>query len=180
MKVSGVYFIQTVIGGPVKIGGTCDLLSRIKTLQSSCPFELKFVGIIKHCNAINVFGDEGSIHENLNAYRLHGEYFDDAPYLYKIINDCGDIELCNKLNIEYHDYFINHRMKNAKCPFLSDEKNITRKQIYDFINENEYTTLPEICIKLVLYKSTARNCVTVLKNKGYIKETVDHKLHVVL
>lgn len=66
-----VYFIQAGEDGPIKIGTTGDLESRLNTLQAGSPARLHVLATVR---------DQGStferrLHLRLKAYRLRGEWF---------------------------------------------------------------------------------------------------------
>jgi hypothetical protein len=70
-----IYFIQAGDGGPVKIGHTKhDAHKRLKELQTGCPEKLTVVGVIEGDRS-----QERQLHEILDAYRIHGEWFEVVP-----------------------------------------------------------------------------------------------------
>lgn len=68
-----VYVVQGIDGGPIKIGRTRDVASRVSSLQTACPFELRVLHFIEHENAAFL---ESALHQRFAAARLHGEWFD--------------------------------------------------------------------------------------------------------
>ncbi len=72
-----VYFIQSVIGGPIKIGISVSISSRIETIQMMCPFILKIIGTIKGVGVET----ERILHEKFFKSRLHGEWFEPTKEL---------------------------------------------------------------------------------------------------
>lgn len=71
---SWVYFAQHGGGGPVKIGRTRQLNSRLTALQTFCPEEVLYLGRI----AESVLSEE-RIHIIFNAHRRRGEWFNPTP-----------------------------------------------------------------------------------------------------
>lgn len=65
-----VYFIQGESGGPIKIGYTQDIKSRLTSLQTGCPETLKLLLAIP-----GKIADEQKIHAELDPYRMRGEWF---------------------------------------------------------------------------------------------------------
>lgn len=74
------YFIQSITGGPIKIGKAFNPRDRMKMFQTGSPIELKLVGILE--------GDhEREWHDCYKWARLHGEWFMDMPDLIEDINE---------------------------------------------------------------------------------------------
>lgn len=71
--MSVVYFVQRVTGGPIKIGVTAYLDSRIAQLQSTVKASLKVLAY-----APGSFRDEGRLHRQFADHRLEGEWFADC------------------------------------------------------------------------------------------------------
>ena len=69
-----VYFVQGESGGPIKIGYSADIVTRITKLQKSYPDKLKVLSVIP-----GDFKTEAAIHKQLAEYRLQGEWFNPAP-----------------------------------------------------------------------------------------------------
>ena len=75
-----VYFIQGQCGGPIKIGYSCDVKARLKSIQTGHPDVLTVLGIFAGSPK-----DEHDLHEEFNSYRVRGEWFQPAePILEKI------------------------------------------------------------------------------------------------
>ena len=63
------YFIQSVLGGPIKIGISSDPPRRLKTLQTSCHQKLQIIAMLD--------GDqEKEIHRQFSHLRTYGEWFE--------------------------------------------------------------------------------------------------------
>jgi len=69
-----IYFIQGESGGPIKIGYTTDVQSRIRTLQTGYPDTLKLLLAIP-----GNFNNEQTLHFELKEYRVQGEWFKPVP-----------------------------------------------------------------------------------------------------
>lgn len=69
-----VYFIQAVSGGPIKIGMSQNPERRLADLQVGSPVMLRIIGA-----AAGGQSREAALHRRLAKYRLHGEWFADAP-----------------------------------------------------------------------------------------------------
>lgn len=75
-----IYFIQSVGGGPIKIGVSDDPRRRLADLQVGSPAVLRLIG--------TAAGDqrrEAALHRRLAEHRLHGEWFTDAPEVFAAI-----------------------------------------------------------------------------------------------
>jgi len=69
-----LYFIQGVDGGPIKIGITKSLRSRMIGLQGSCPVVLRVLAAVRRGG----WRHEDAAHRRFKEHRLHGEWF--APH----------------------------------------------------------------------------------------------------
>lgn len=65
-----VYFIQSVGGGPVKIGWSKQVTSRLRGLQTGHAERLTILAVLPATKET-----ERSIHRALPSHRLHGEWF---------------------------------------------------------------------------------------------------------
>lgn len=72
-----VYFIQGVVGGPVKIGTATDVDRRLKTIQACSPVPLCVLHVLQGAGRIV----ETKLHQRFALFRLHGEWFDNRPEL---------------------------------------------------------------------------------------------------
>lgn len=70
-KLTNIYFIQSVKGGPIKIGKADNIEHRLKQIQNLNPFKLK---IIKTLNGVP-YQFEKVLHKKYRKYHLHGEWF---------------------------------------------------------------------------------------------------------
>lgn len=70
-KTTNIYFIQSVIGGPVKIGTANNIEVRIKQHQTGSPFTLKIIKTIENVSRKT----ERELHKIYSDYRVHGEWF---------------------------------------------------------------------------------------------------------
>jgi hypothetical protein len=66
-----IYFIQGVNGGPVKIGKTDDIDTRLRSLQRGSPVALEVIRQID-----GGYVEEFWLHRHFAAQRLHGESFE--------------------------------------------------------------------------------------------------------
>jgi len=62
------YFIQSVCGGPIKIGHSRNPAKRVKVLSASSPVALRVVGVIQG-------NQEEVLHRRFRQFRLHNEWF---------------------------------------------------------------------------------------------------------
>jgi hypothetical protein len=87
-NLTNIYVIQSIIGGPVKIGKSNDIDHRLSTFQMGSPFELKVIKLYENVS----HKVEKHLHKHFNKYRLHGEWFSED-----ILNHIDDIiekEIC--------------------------------------------------------------------------------------
>jgi hypothetical protein len=68
---TNLYIIQSILGGPIKIGVSKQVELRLKDIQRGSPFKLVAVRIIGKVPSII----ERRLHKQLEEYRLHGEWF---------------------------------------------------------------------------------------------------------
>ncbi|MGH3499336.1 MAG: GIY-YIG nuclease family protein [Nocardioidaceae bacterium] len=66
-----VYFIQSVDGGPIKIGVSRDPVARLASIQLMSPMRLRIIGVIPEGGRRT----EQQLHERFASGRLHGEWF---------------------------------------------------------------------------------------------------------
>ncbi len=76
-----VYFVQSAMGGPIKIGITSDLEARMKVLQMCCPFVLRVLHAVRGVDR----SFESALHKRFAHYRLHGEWFENTRELMELI-----------------------------------------------------------------------------------------------
>lgn len=72
-----VYFIQSVAGGPIKIGCSDAPEARLSQLQTGSPFKLEIVGVVPDGGRKL----EGELHKKFAGSRSHGEWFFPTPEL---------------------------------------------------------------------------------------------------
>lgn len=72
-----VYFIQPTAGGLIKIGVATNPTSRLQSLQTGCPVELRILGIVPDVGQVV----ETELHQRFAASRVRGEWFDPTPDL---------------------------------------------------------------------------------------------------
>jgi|SRR5579859_1366545 len=99
MRYPVVYFVQSVIGGPIKIGKSVDPMARLIQLQSGSPFQLRLL-------ATTAKDIELELHERFAADRLHGEWFHPSQELRDYIVDAQKKErFRNALRAHVHAVF---------------------------------------------------------------------------
>lgn len=79
-----VYFVQSRLGGPIKIGLTTQLNQRLKQLQNESPIPLDIVGALHGDEQV-----ESAIHERFRKLQLHGEWFEPSKELVEFIREFG-------------------------------------------------------------------------------------------
>lgn len=71
-----IYFVQAGNGGPIKIGRTGDLGSRLRELQTASPFELSLLGVMP---------EESDLHQAFQDGLIRGEWFQPTHQLMEYI-----------------------------------------------------------------------------------------------
>ena len=72
------YFLQAGENGPIKIGSSCNLLVRLRTLMTMSPLPLALLGVME--------GDyEEACHTRFDVFRLHGEWFEPSREVLEFI-----------------------------------------------------------------------------------------------
>lgn len=78
-----VYFLQALIGGPVKIGKAADPTARLEYFQRAYPYHLQILGVI----AGGADHLERELHRRFAASRLLGEWFEPTDELINFIRE---------------------------------------------------------------------------------------------
>lgn len=65
-----LYFIQSVVGGPIKIGYGANVNARLVAHQIGSPFRLRLLASIDGTRS-----DECALHKRFDAAHVHGEWF---------------------------------------------------------------------------------------------------------
>lgn len=78
-----VYFIQGESTKLIKIGKANDPIERLKGLQTGSPDKLVLLGVIP-CTSVQV--QEVALHEDFQAFKVHGEWFSPSPELLEYIS----------------------------------------------------------------------------------------------
>lgn len=76
-KTERIYFIQSELGGPIKIGCTNNLEKRLCDLQAGSPLKLILLGTI-----YGGYEKEENLHKRFGKHRIHGEWFNLSDDLY--------------------------------------------------------------------------------------------------
>ena len=74
-----VYFIQAGDGGPVKIGIADDVASRLASLQTGCPAQLKILRLVRGDRPTEI-----EMHIRFARQRLRGEWFSFDPEMLSV------------------------------------------------------------------------------------------------
>lgn len=77
-----IYFIQQGDNGPIKIGYTTDLLSRMDTLQTGSPYKLNLVLCFQ-----GFVTTERELHAKFRKDRMRGEWFAPSEELMTFIEE---------------------------------------------------------------------------------------------
>lgn len=77
-----VYFIQCGDEGPIKIGKSTNVESRLQSLQGASPYKLNLLAWF-----LGVSADETRLHELFAKHRMRGEWFEPSEDIYRYIMD---------------------------------------------------------------------------------------------
>lgn len=80
LVLAGVYFVRSMPSGPVKIGTSNHIPSRLRALRLSSPAPLKLLGSVRGGTT-----EEAGLHRRFSGARLHGEWFTATPELLEFI-----------------------------------------------------------------------------------------------
>lgn len=69
-KQKALYVIQSVVGGPIKIGISDSPSERLSQLQTASPYKLQILECYDQKSQL-----EKKIHKHLARYQMHGEWF---------------------------------------------------------------------------------------------------------
>ena len=162
-----VYFIQTNIKdfqtgaeviGPIKIGTSRNLISRMREIKTSCPGELKILLLLPGGYSL-----EKELHERFMHLRTHGEWHNPSSELINFI-----IEKRNELRFE------------DLVPDWGAYKSAVERRTISILNENadhfKNTTPDEDCIKPSTQKSMLSESPFVSDFwEAYTKEEINRK-----
>lgn len=76
-----IYFIQSELGGPIKIGRATDLAKRLVGLATGRPDTLTVLASFS-----GTVADERTLHSRLAPYRAKGEWFQDCPEVLAVVS----------------------------------------------------------------------------------------------
>ncbi len=79
-EVAVTYFLQAGDIGPIKIGSTRNLPTRLRSLQLMSPVPLRLLGVVPQ-------DVEYECHRVLAAWRIHGEWFEPAAPVLALIRE---------------------------------------------------------------------------------------------
>lgn len=80
---AGIYFIQSGSSGPIKIGYSTDITTRLEGFQMGCPIPLRVLAYIPEMS----LKDERKLHRQFATSRCHGEWFNPSKELRKFIKE---------------------------------------------------------------------------------------------
>ena len=110
-----IYFIQQGIAGPIKIGKTEDMKSRMHDLQVGNPDQLRLVGVQDR--------DEITLHIKYRDHRLRGEWFKASQEIVDYINQLDNLGRATTPAVVYSDQQTDkEREQEIEISELVDEK----------------------------------------------------------
>lgn len=77
-----IYFLRAGTSGPIKIGTSVNVDSRIATLQTGCPDELRLIARIRGGSGV-----ERMLHQKFDRDRIRGEWFKPSSELVELIKE---------------------------------------------------------------------------------------------
>lgn len=78
-----VYFVQSGPGGPIKIGRSGNVRSRVNEMQTGNPLEIRILAAL--APSLRSLDEERGLHERFNHLRIAREWFRPAPELISFI-----------------------------------------------------------------------------------------------
>jgi len=94
-----IYFIQQGIAGPIKIGKTEFVPTRMNDLQCANPETLRLVGLQDSDDYI-----ERMLHDKFSKDRIRGEWFNPSPVIVNYINELNTLEDTTEAPCVGNDY----------------------------------------------------------------------------
>lgn len=88
IEQSFIYFIQSTMGGPIKIGKAINPIKRLEQLQTGYPEPLQIIGVTP-----GTVEEEKNLHHKFLSLRLHGEWFNPGPELIDFIKSINSHSL---------------------------------------------------------------------------------------
>lgn len=85
-----VYFIEAVGAEAIKIGFSRNPAKRLRSMASGSPFPLRLLAVFPATQSAELV-----LHDELWAYRTHGEWFNDCPLIRKAM--AGAVALASGL-----------------------------------------------------------------------------------
>jgi hypothetical protein len=70
IRTHRVYFVRAGEHGPVKVGFTADLQTRLRALQTGCPATLRL-----ECQIVGTRAIEALLHDWLSGFHVRGEWY---------------------------------------------------------------------------------------------------------
>jgi hypothetical protein len=128
MSGTYVYFLQPVVGGPVKIG--CSYLPehRLQMMMAWSPYPLKLLA--RHPGTMEL---ERSLHRQFAAARRHGEWFDPVPELMALVERIAAGATLEMPEDELVYGNVNCWRIESLLPGILDRAGIQRKQLAEAI-----------------------------------------------
>lgn len=139
-KMTMIYFMQGVDGGPIKIGQSTDPEKRLISVQNGNPVKLQLTRVVPGIEA-----DERWLHDLFQDFRLNGEWFKPHPLIARIADaipdkSLADEPICNHnerlAKHEHHDVCMVIAMTASKYEMTKEEFDLRYK--YGF-HEQERT-----------------------------------------
>lgn len=96
-----IYFVQSIKGGPVKIGWANNVERRLQELQTGSPVPLQLLGTMR-----GKASAEFELHRQFNEERSHGEWFVLSPRLEAFLIE--------------NDVFASKKVNRATDPYLKE------------------------------------------------------------
>jgi hypothetical protein len=120
-----IYFVQSLNGGPIKIGFTVNLLTRLKNIQIYCGSTVVPVAFVDGDRSL-----ERAIHRRFAHARSRGEWFNPTPDLIDFMRNLADhlvpgmVEVGPEYTAECERLgFIKHKLRLGEIAALIRGKN---------------------------------------------------------
>jgi mRNA-degrading endonuclease YafQ of YafQ-DinJ toxin-antitoxin module len=130
-----VYFLQSEIGGPIKIGTAINAKKRLKEIQAVNPYKIEIVALIR-----GSYKEEKKFHKSFKEHRLHGEWFEPVESLNKLVKNLG---ICNmgaaiqeKPLKDSVVKMLTMRQEGKTFQQIADEFQVSRQRIHQLIENS--------------------------------------------
>lgn len=107
-SLKGIYFVQAVTGGPIKIGVASNVYTRLKGIQTGSPVKLQIIAFVPDDDPRFL---EGLLHERFAQFRLEGEWFQEHEALTELVKKAE-----RRYPLETYLHAVVRQIQERMCP----------------------------------------------------------------